>query len=75
LEIDHAIDTMHVAKGVFESTVDTLLDIPGKTKDGPTKIQNKVTIAPSRKTEWKVLPTPTRCNLTLEEKKVFCRCL
>jgi hypothetical protein len=34
LEIDHAIDTMHVAKGVFESTVDTLLDIPSKTKDG-----------------------------------------
>jgi hypothetical protein len=34
LEIGHAVDTMHVAKGVFESTIDTLLDIPGKPKDG-----------------------------------------
>jgi hypothetical protein len=33
-EIGHAIDTMHVEKGVFESTVDLLLDISSKTKDG-----------------------------------------
>jgi hypothetical protein len=33
-EIGHAIDTMHVEKGVFESTISFLLDIPGKTKDG-----------------------------------------
>jgi hypothetical protein len=26
-EIGHAIDTMHVEKGVFESTIDLLLDI------------------------------------------------
>jgi hypothetical protein len=34
LEIGYAIGTMHVAKGVFESTVDTLLYIQGKIKDG-----------------------------------------
>jgi hypothetical protein len=33
-EIGHAIDTMHVEKGVFESTIDLLLDIQSKTKDG-----------------------------------------
>jgi hypothetical protein len=33
-EIGHAIDTMHVEKGVFESAIGLLLDIPGKTKDG-----------------------------------------
>jgi hypothetical protein len=33
-EIGHAIDTMHVKKSVFKSTIDLLLDIPGKTKDG-----------------------------------------
>jgi hypothetical protein len=33
-EIGHAIDTMHVIKGVFEGTISLLLDIPGKTKDG-----------------------------------------
>jgi hypothetical protein len=27
-------DTVHVAKGVFESTVSTLFDIPNKIKDG-----------------------------------------
>jgi hypothetical protein len=72
LEIDHAIDTMHVAKGVLESTVGTLLDIPGKTKDGlrACKDQQKFgRSSPSRKTEWKVLPTLTSYNLTLEEKK------
>jgi hypothetical protein len=33
-ETGHAINTMHVTKGVFESTIGLLLDIPGKTKDG-----------------------------------------
>jgi hypothetical protein len=29
----HAIDVMHVEKNVCEALVNTLLDIPGKTKD------------------------------------------
>jgi hypothetical protein len=33
-KIGHAIDTMHVTKGVFESTISLLLDIASKTKDG-----------------------------------------
>jgi hypothetical protein len=33
-EIGHAINTMHVINGVFESTIGLLLDIPGKMKDG-----------------------------------------
>jgi hypothetical protein len=33
-KIGHAIDTMHVIKGVFESTISLLLDILGKMKDG-----------------------------------------
>jgi hypothetical protein len=33
-EIGHAIDTMHVEKGVFKSTIGLLLDIPSKTKVG-----------------------------------------
>jgi hypothetical protein len=32
-EIGHAIDTMHIKKGVFESTISLLLDIPSKTND------------------------------------------
>jgi hypothetical protein len=34
LEIVDVIDTMHVALGVFKSTIGTLLGIPGKTKNG-----------------------------------------
>jgi hypothetical protein len=33
-ENGHVIDTMNVTKGVFESTIGLLLDIPGKMKDG-----------------------------------------
>jgi hypothetical protein len=33
-EIGHAIDTMHVTKGVFGSTIGLLLDIASKMKDG-----------------------------------------
>jgi hypothetical protein len=33
-EIGHAIDIMHVTKGVFESTISLLLEIAGKMKDG-----------------------------------------
>jgi hypothetical protein len=33
-EIGHAIDIMHVEKGVFKSAISLLLDIPGKTQDG-----------------------------------------
>jgi hypothetical protein len=32
-EIGHVIDTTHVEKGVFESAIGLLLDIPSKTKD------------------------------------------
>jgi hypothetical protein len=32
-EIGHAIDTLHVTNGVFESTIGLLLDNSGKTKD------------------------------------------
>jgi hypothetical protein len=33
-EIGHAINTMHVEKGVFKSTIGLLLCIPSKTEDG-----------------------------------------
>jgi hypothetical protein len=35
-EIGHTLNTMHVEKGVFESTIGLLLDIPSKTKEGLT---------------------------------------
>ncbi|GJU58945.1 hypothetical protein Tco_1236711 [Tanacetum coccineum] len=32
--VPHCIDFMHVEKNVCESLVETLLNVPGKTKDG-----------------------------------------
>ena len=34
LEVRHCLDVMHVVKNVCDSMVGTLLNIPGKTKDG-----------------------------------------
>ena len=34
LEVQHAIDGMHLKKNVFDSTIGMLLDMPRKTKDG-----------------------------------------
>jgi hypothetical protein len=34
LDTPHAIDCMHLEKNVFESTIEVLLDIKTKTKDG-----------------------------------------
>ncbi|CAM8954153.1 unnamed protein product [Rhodiola kirilowii] len=34
LDIRHCIDVMHVEKNIYESLLGTLLNIPGKTKDG-----------------------------------------
>ena len=81
LEIGHAIDTMHVAKGVFESTIGTLLDIPGKTKDGLSarrdlqKLGIRPQLHPQERPNGKYYLPPASFTLTLEEKKAFCRCL
>ena len=32
--MQHCLDVMHIKKNIFESLIDTLLDIPGKSKDG-----------------------------------------
>ncbi|XP_057809078.1 uncharacterized protein LOC131023551 [Salvia miltiorrhiza] len=34
LHVRHILDVMHIEKNVLESLIGTLLDIPGKTKDG-----------------------------------------
>jgi hypothetical protein len=42
-EIGHAIDTMHIEKGVLKSTISLLLDIPSKTKDGLSACKGRAT--------------------------------
>ena len=34
LHVSHNLDVMHIEKNVYESIIGTLLNIPGKTKDG-----------------------------------------
>jgi hypothetical protein len=77
----HAIDTKHVVKGVFESTIDTLLDIPVTTKDGLIasrdlqKLEIRTQLHPKKRPNGKYYLPPDSFALTLEEKKVFYRCL
>jgi hypothetical protein len=68
---------MHVVEGVFKSTVDTLLDIEGKTKDelrackDRQKIRIRPELHPQERLNGKYYLPPASYNLTLEEKKHF----
>jgi hypothetical protein len=80
-EIGHAIDTMHVTKGVFESTIGFLLDIAGKTKDGLNAYMDLQVLGimeelhPQERPNGKVYLPPGSYTLTNEEKRVICKCL
>jgi hypothetical protein len=80
-EIGHAIDIIHVEKGVFETTISLLLDIPRKTKDGFSARKDLQALE-----IWKELHPQERPNrkaylplasytLTTEEKRAICKCL
>jgi hypothetical protein len=72
---------MHVTKNVFDSIIETLLDMPRKSKDGLKSCTDLVQfeLRPelhhiSRPNGKYFLP-PTSYTLTAEEKKAFCQCL
>jgi hypothetical protein len=80
-EIGHAIDTMHVTKGVFESTICLLLDFPGKTKDGLNAHNNlqvlriREELHPQERLNGKVYLPPASYALINEDKRAICKCL
>jgi hypothetical protein len=80
-KIGHAIDTMHVEKGVFESTISLLLDIPSKTKDGLTIHKDPQTLGirkelhAQERPNGKVYFLPASYTLTTEEKRAICKYL
>jgi hypothetical protein len=80
-EIGHAIDTMHVIKGVFGSTIGLLLDIPGKTNDGLNTHKDlqvlgiREELHPQERLNKKVYLPPASYTLTNEEKRAICKCL
>ena len=81
MEIGHAIDTMHVEKNVFDSTIGILLDIPGKSKDGLKVRRDLQTLGirpelhPQERANGNFFLPPASYNLTIDEKESICRCL
>ncbi|KAK9214285.1 hypothetical protein WN944_006278 [Citrus x changshan-huyou] len=81
LLIRHQLDVMHIEKNICESIYGTLLNIPGKTKDGiksrwdlkVLKIRQK--LAPDVKENNRTFLPPACYTLTKEEKKRFCEVL
>jgi hypothetical protein len=80
-KIGHVIDTMHVEKSVFESTIDLLLDIPGKMKDELNVRKDLQALGiseelhPQEKLNGKVYLPPASYTLTNEKKIAICKCL
>jgi hypothetical protein len=80
-EIGYAIDTMHVRMGVFESTIDLLLDIVGKTKDGLNAHKGlqalgiREELHQHERLNGKVYLHLARYTLTNEEKRAIYKCL
>jgi hypothetical protein len=72
---------MHIEKGVFESTISLLLDIPGKTKDGLNAYKDLQALRigkelhPQERLNGKGYLTPASYTLTNEEKRAICKCL
>jgi hypothetical protein len=80
-EIGHAINTMHVEKGVIESTISLLLTIPGKTKDGLSTHKDLQTLGirgelhPQVRANGKVYLPLASYTLRTPEKRAICKCL
>jgi hypothetical protein len=72
---------MHVTKGVFESTIDLLLDIVGKTKDGLNAhkdlqaLEIREELHSQERSNGNIYLPPASYNLTNEEKRAICMCL
>jgi hypothetical protein len=80
-EIGHVIGTMHVTKGVFESTINLLLDIIGKMKDGLNAHKDlqvlgiKKDLHLQERPNGKVYLPLANNTLTNEETRAICKCL
>ncbi|XP_056695640.1 uncharacterized protein [Spinacia oleracea] len=80
LSVRHCIDVMHVEKNVFDSLIGTLLNMPGKTKDGEkarndmVKMGIRLELKPTKKGKRYYLP-PVCYTLSKKEKKVLCESL
>ncbi|XP_073045885.1 uncharacterized protein [Primulina eburnea] len=80
LHVRHVLDVMHIEKNVCESLIGTLLDVPGKTKDGvasrldPLEMNLRYELAPRIGEKKKFLPVACY-TLTKDEKRSICNSL
>ena len=82
LSVRHCLDVMHIEKNVCDSIVGTLLDMPGKTKDGLKARRDmqqegiRPTLWPEYSADGNKAYLPRACYTLLnEEKRKFCECL
>ncbi|KAM6575189.1 hypothetical protein CsatA_023516 [Cannabis sativa] len=78
--VRHNLDVMHIEKNVCDSLIGTLLNIPGKSKDGIKARKDLVEMKMREKLAPKIMKNrtylPPACyTLTKDEKKEICTCL
>ena len=80
LHVRHNLDVMHIEKNVYKNIIGTLLNIPGKTKDGLNSHLDlmdmglRCELAPRFESNRNYL-SPACYTLSRSEKKVFCHTL
>jgi hypothetical protein len=79
--VHHHIFFLMAEKGVFESTICLLLDIPSETKDGLSihkdlqALKIREELHPQERLNRKADLPPASYTLTTEEKRASCKCL
>ena len=79
LKLRHNLDVMHVEKNVADSLIGTLLDIPGKIKDGLKARQDlaamniRKELHPVQTGEKKFKYSQAPFTLTKEQRHIFCK--
>ncbi|XP_073279526.1 uncharacterized protein [Primulina huaijiensis] len=80
LHVRHVLDVMHIEKNVCESLIGTLLDVPGKTKDGIAarldllEMNLRTELAPRIEEKKTFLPA-AYYTLSKDEKRSICNSL
>jgi hypothetical protein len=80
LPVRHCLDFMHIEKNVCDNIINTLLNVPGRTKDNKAARDDMVEmgirpeLAATVKGNRTFLP-PAAHTLSKKEKKEFCECL
>ena len=80
LEVRHCLDFMHIEKNVCDNIINTLLNVPGKTKDNAAAREDmkmmgiRLELAPQKRGNRTFLP-PAAYTLSRNEKKELCACL